>query len=330
MDLTKPIDISAVNNTRVEYGDLLKGLNMLQAADILKDCFPALGIQHSRVLGKVEHGAISSKYNGLFVGDKKLGTVVPRTITVHPIVAEMADEPERYRTSWIADVAGNMWAKEHPFELWLLQHGINIASEELFFALFSAKRDEDTNKKAITDSFDGWFEIIDQDITAARIAAAKGNYYANGDITRANAGEYLLDMWRKCHTALRTKNTIMWMSEDVGDLYDDWYRDEHDNPPNVDQAGQQFLEGSNTRVRMRRTAAFPTGSQRIIITTRENMVYGTDKLEDMKAMQAFNSGNPYLFTATMKFVFGTQFISVNEREFCVNDRSGSGSGSTSA
>jgi hypothetical protein len=38
----------------------------------------------------------------------------------------------------------------------------------------------------------------------------------------------------------------MWLPEDVADLYDDWYRDEHDNPPFVDQAGQLYLEGNKT------------------------------------------------------------------------------------
>lgn len=330
MDLTKPIDISAVNNTRVEYGDVLQGLNMLQAADILNDCYPSLGIQNSRVIGRTEHGSISAKYSGTFVGDKKQGTVVPRTLTVHPVVAEMADEPERYRTTFIADVAGGLWAKNLPFELWLVQYGIKLASEELYYALFSAKYSAESGDKALTDSFDGWFAIIDADITAGRISALKKNYYVNGAITRANAGEYLLDMWRSRHEALRTKNTLMWISEDVGDLYDDWYRDEHDTPPMVDVAGQMYLEGTNGRVRLRRTGAFPSGSQRVILTNRENMIYGTDKLEDMKAMAAFNSGNPYLFTAAMKYVFGTQFESVHERQFATNDRSGSGSGSTSA
>lgn len=330
MDLTKPIDISAVNNTRIEYGDLLQGLNMLQAADVLNDCMPSLGIQNSRVLGRVEHGAISAKYSGTFVGDKKQGTVVPRTLTVKPIVAEMADEPERYRTSFIAAVAGNLWKKDLPFELWLLQYGINIASEELYYALFNAKYSSSTDDKAITDSFDGWFTHIDTDITAGDIATANGNYYENGAITRANAGEYLLDFWRTRHEALRMKNTTLWVSLAVGDLYDDWYRDEHITLPQVDMAGQMFLEGTNNRVKIRRTGAIAGESQRIILTTRENMVYGTDQLSDMKAMQAFNSGNPYLFTAAMKYVFGTQFESINERAFSTNDRSGSGSGSTSA
>jgi hypothetical protein len=35
------------------------------------------------------------------------------------------------------------------------------------------------------------------------------------------------------------------------------------------------------------------------------MVFGTDKIEDMKNMQAFESGNPYKFAAAMKYIFGT-------------------------
>jgi hypothetical protein len=327
VDLTKPIDISAVNNTRIEYSNVLVGLNMMAVADLLANMTPRLGVLSSLVLGKTEHGTIAKKYTGTFVGDKKIGTIVPRTLVVYPCVAEIDDEPERLRRSYIADVAGGLWNQAHPFELWLLQYGIKLASEEMFYALFPAVRSEVAENVALTDSFDGFFAITDADITAGRVSAVKKNLYANGAITRANAGEYLLDMWRSRHKSLRNVNTNLWMSYDVADLYDDWYRDEHDNPPMVDQAGQIYLEGTNGRCKLIRTAAFPEASQRVYLTTRENMVYGTDKLEDMKAMMAFASGNPYHFTAAMKFIFGTQFVSVHEREFCVNDRSGTGSGS---
>ena len=330
MNLTLPIDINAVNNTRTEYGDLLKGLNKQAVSEVLIDCFPALGIQNSRVLGKVEHGTISSKYNGLFLGTNNLGKVVPRTITVHPIVAEMADEPERYRTSFIAAIAGNMWAKEHPFELWLLQHGIDMASEELLMNLFTAKYDAAADKLALGDSFDGWSTIVAADITAGLISAGNVNLYADGAITRANAGDYLLAMWRTRPEVLRRKNALLWLPTEVADLYDDWYKDEHDAPPSIDTAGQEFLDGTNKKCRIKRHNSLPVGSQQVFLTTRENMIYGTDKLEDMKSMQAFPSGNPYVFTATMKYVFGTQFVSIHKSEFCVNDRSDDGAGSTSA
>lgn len=328
MDYTKPINIVAVNDTAVKYKDVLKGLNMMLVADILKDCMPELGVQNSVVLGKTEHGSISKKYTGTFTGDGVFGTVVPRTLTVRPIVAEMADEPERYRRSFIADVSGGLWdAKKHPFEAWLLQYGISIASEDLYYAIFSAKFEDGAT---LATSFDGWFTILDTDIAAGNIAAAKGNYYVSDAITRANAGELLLEQWRSAHKALRQRDSIMWISEDVGDLYDDWYRDEHDNPPGVDQAGQMFLEGTNKRCRLKRCAGFPEGSQRVLLTTRQNMVYGTDKLSDLKNMKAFNSGNPYLFTAAMKYVWGTQFVSVHQRELSVNSLPGTPSTSGSA
>jgi hypothetical protein len=205
-----------------------------------------------------------------------------------------------------------------------------MASEELYNAIFIAKRSNDAGDLALTDSFDGWSTIVATDITAGLISSANGNLYSNGAITRANAGEYLLDMWRKRPEVLRRKNTNMWLPSDVSDLYDDWYRDEHDNPPNVDQSGQEYLEGTQKKCRIKRHNALPAGSQQVFLTTRENMIYGTDKLEDMKSMKAFPSGNPYLFTATMKYVFGTQFVSIHKSEFAVNDRSSSGSGSTSA
>ena len=330
MDLTQPINVVAVNNTRVEYGNVLKSLNMFDVADILKDCTPMLGVKSSLVLGKTKHGTISKKYNGTFTGGTTVGTVVPRTLTVYPVVAEMLDEPEKYRRMFFADVAGGLWNQAHPFELWLLQHGIKVAAEELYSAIFTAKRSESAGATAVTDAFDGFFEIIDADITSGLISAANKNYYVNGAITRANAGEYLLDMWRSRHKTFRTKESIMWLPEDVADLYDDWYKDEHDAPPNVDVAGQSYLDGSNKRCRIKRFASAPEGSQRVILTFKENMIYGTDKLEDMKDMRAFESGNPYKFAAAMKYIFGTQFESVHEREFCVNDRSGAGSGSTSA
>lgn len=331
MDLTLPIDIQAVLDTAKQYGDVLKGLNKQAVSEILIDCFPALGIQNSRTLGKVEHGTISSKYNGVFLGTNNLGKVVPREIKVRPIVAEMADEPERYRTSFIAALAGNMWNQAHPFELWLLQHGIDMASEELYNAIFVAKYNSASNKLALTDSFDGFSTIIANDIDDGNISEAKGNLYIDEDgaITRNNAGEYLLRMWRNRPEVLRRKNTIMWIPSDVADLYDDWYRDVHDAPPNIDVSGQEFLEGTQKKVRIKRHNALPAGSQQVILTTRENMIYGTDKLEDMKSMKAFPSGNPYLFTATMKYVFGTQFVSVHNTEFAVNDRSSSGAGSAS-
>ncbi|MCD4681113.1 MAG: hypothetical protein K8S00_12080 [Bacteroidales bacterium] len=316
-DLTKPIDISDVNQAYTKYKDALNSLDVLSAQDVLKFMSAELGVQNSVVLRTIEKGGISKKYDGTFTGDKKIGTMVERTLTVGTVVAEMADEPERYRKSWITDVAGNMWEKKHPFELWLLQYGINIASDELHDAIFMAKLQAGTG---ILDSFDGINEIIDADITATLISAAKENYYATGAMTAADCGDKLLAMWRSAPSTLRGKGANMIIGEDLGDMYDDWYKAEHDAPPKVETAGQLFLDNSNKKCRLIRTSAQPENSQRVIITSKKNLKFGVDKLTDMKAMKAFNSGNPYLFTATMKYVFGTQFESIHKSRFIVNDQ----------
>lgn len=330
MDYTKPINIEDVNNIAVQYSNMLKGLNMMAVNEVLANCMPIFGIKDSIKLGKVEHGSISKKYSGTFTGDTNVGTIVPRTLTVYPVVAELADEPERYRRSFIAEVAGSLWAQKHPFELWIIQHGINLASEELFYTLFEAQYKSSALETELKDSFDGWNAIIDADIAAGRVSAANKNLYVgDADITRANAGDYLLDFYRSRHAALRNLTLNMWMGLDVADLYDNWYRDEHDAPPLIDTAGQMSLEGTNDKVKLIRSAAVPQGSKRIILTTRENMVYGTDNVADLRSMKAFESGNPYLFTMTMKYVWGCQFISVHEREFAVNDLAAYGSGTSS-
>jgi uncharacterized membrane protein YgcG len=332
-DLTTPIDISSVNQAYTVYKDKLKGLEMLSANEVLKHMSMMVGVQNSVVLRTIEEGTISKKYDGTFDGDKKVGTAVERTLTVGTIVAEMSDEPERYRNTYIANVAGGLWPKKHPFEMWLIQYGVYLASQELHDAIFQAELGSGTG---ILGAFDGVNHIIDDEISAGNISAGNSNYYATGTMSSSDCGEKLLAMWRTAHPAFRRKGGIMIISEDLGDIYDDWYKTEHDAPPQVDVAGQTYLDGTNKKCVLVRTSAQPEDSQRVILTQKRNMYFGVDKLSDMKNMKAFISGNPYLFTAAMKYVFGFQFESINYRRLIVNDQpatpassSGSGSGSDS-
>lgn len=320
MDLTKPIDITAVNQAVVKHKDVMKALDMLSVNDVLKDCTPMPGITNSITLGKVEGGTVAKKYTGKFLGSDNLGKIVPRVLTVYPAVAEMADEPERYRRAFIADVAGGLWDKKHPFELWLIQHGIALASQDMHNVIFNAKYDASANAKALSDSFDGWGSIIETEKTAGKITKEIGNVFSTGELTAATIGESLIDMWRSRPMSMRGKETILWISENVGDDYDDWLESETIQLPGTDESRIQYLKKTNKRCRIKRTTAFPEGSNFSMLTTKPNMVYGYDKPSDLTGMKAFMSGDPYLFTAAMKFVFGTQFVSIHPSELCVNDQ----------
>lgn len=317
MDLTKPIDITAVNTAVRKYQDVLKSVTRLSANEVLQYATPIPLVRDSIVLGKKVGGTILKKYNGLFVGQGDLGTIQPRTLKVFPIVGEIQDEPERYRRSFITEVNGGLDIKSHPFERFLVQDVIAQASEDLLGALFTAKEGTGT---LITNAFDGWGSIIEAEKTAGNISVAKGNQYATGELTRENVMDQLLAMYRSMPIEFRQKRTCyMYVSYDVADLYDDAYADSHVALPQVDMAGQVSLEGTNGRCKIIRLAGLPAGSQMVVLTTKENMVYGYDKEADMKNVKAFEK-DPYLFTAAMKFVFGCQFVSIDKREFCVNDQ----------
>jgi hypothetical protein len=318
-DLTKPIDITLVNDTAKRYLKELKSLEKLAAAEVLQHFTPMLGIQDSLVITYIEHKNISGKYTGEFKGDKQIGIAVPRTLVVKPCVAEMADEPERYRRSYITAIAGGLEVNKHPFEKWLLQYGIEVASEELVDAIYQAKYDADVAKVSLMDAFDGIGTIIAAEIAKADAEGLKlvnkNLFDFNVVVDKTNIGDVLLAQYRSAHTTMKRKGSVMIISEDMGEMYDDWYKANHDRLPNLDTAGQQFLEGTNKKCQLIRWTNINDG--KVILTRKKNLVFGVDKLSDMKSMKAFNSGNPYMFTAAMKYVFGVQFASINHRELII-------------
>lgn len=195
MDFKQPIDITAVLTAVKKHKDILKAVDKLDASEVLKHFTPVPGITDSLELGKVEGGSISSKYTGKFTAGKYLGKIVPRRLVVRPVVMEMSDEPERYRRTYIAQVPGTL-RKEHPFELWLINHGHELASNDLLFAIFTAKYSADEAKTDIQDSFDGVGTIVSEGEAVGDISSTEGNVYATGELTRADIGEKLLEMWR--------------------------------------------------------------------------------------------------------------------------------------
>lgn len=322
MDFTQPIDITAVNEAKVKYGNLLQTVLMMSAAAVLKHCQAMPGITSALRVGMDDVGSVSKKYNGKFEGKGKVGAISPRTLEVWPIVAEMMDEPERYRKTYISDVPGDLRAK-HPFELWLLQRGIDTASLDLYKALFIAERSEEAEDTAITDSFNGWGTIIEADKAASNISKEMGNLFNTGEFTVDDCGEQLMAMWRHMPETFRTmkSNVKLFISDDVANLYDDWrMKRGHIILGQTEEVKTEYLLGSGRRCEIVRLGNLPAGSHMAILTTKENMLYGFDKESDMNNMIAFNSGNPYLFTAAMKYVFGTEFNSIHKSEFCVNDQ----------
>ena len=328
MDLTAPIDIQAVIGAVKQHQDLLVAIDMLDAGEVLKHCYGIPGVTDSITLGRVEGGSVSSMYNGVFIGRTANGKVVPRTLTVYPIKIEEADEPERYRRTYITEVRGGLYDGGHPFEVWLVAHVLQLASNDLLGVLFTAEYDSTqisgSANSDIKYAFNGWGTIAWNEINAATptISTAIGNMYATGVMTVQNIGDQLLGMWRSRPETFRRKTSKLFMSADLVDMYTDWYEAKYTFVAGVgDEEGHPlYLRGTNKKCEIVPVYGLPQDSQFVLLTTQQNMCYGFDKESDLKTVKPFNSGNPYWFTMAGKYVFGCQFASIHKSEFCVNDR----------
>lgn len=315
------IDISAVNTAVRKHANLLTTIQQEEASDILQHFTPMPAVRDSITFGRTLLGQISRKYTGEFKGQVARGKVVPRTLKVYPCVMEMSDEPESYRRAYISEVAGGL--TKHPFEVWLNNWGVKSASKELHDAFLSAKYDPSDSKTSLSDAFDGPLTIIQASITSKEISVAEGNLIATGAMTAADVGEKLLAMWRKLPNAFRRQKVKMMISVDLGDMYDDWLEAQgtYIVGSEAEEAGAKFLRGTGRKVELVRMSGVPSGmSQFVWITLKENQYYGFDQPSDMSTLTAFASGNPYLYTAAGKYVFGTQFVTFNKYVFACNER----------
>lgn len=324
MDLTTPIDIQAVIGAVKEHRDLLTTLDAEQASETLQHFTAIPGVKDSIELGRTTLGKISHKYTGMFAGQKQNGKIVPRTLKVYPCVMEMDDEPERYRRTYIVEVKGGLDPYTHPFEVWLMNYGYKCASKELFDVMLTAKHSDSDDDTDLKDSFDGLGTIIEAEKTAGNFAVDKGNMYETGTLTRANIGDKLLEMFRHMPSTFRKKRDAkLFLGADLGDLYDDWLQDQGTlviQSDTAEVAGQKYLRGTNKKVEIVRLSNMPDESQFVMLTTKENVVYGYDKDSDFQSLNPFASGNPYHFTAAGKYVLGFQLVTLDKSEICINEQ----------
>lgn len=322
MDLKSPINIEAVIGACKKHKDLLVSVRAEEAKNILQHFTPISGVKDSITLGRTTLMKVCGKYTGEFTGHKDAGEIIPRTLTVRPCVMEMKDEPERYRRTYITEVDGGLDPNKHPFEVWLINHGLKSASKELHDVMLVAKYNASDDAKRLSDAFDGILTIVEAEKTAGKISTVEGNMFTTGEMTVANVGDKLLEMWRSMPGVFKRAGGKMFLSDSLGEMYDDWL----DNQgmlvtgSGAETAGQQFLRNTNKKCEIVRLSGMPEGSQFVMITTKENIVYGYDSEADFRRLMPFASGNPYMFTAAGKFVLGFQLVTLHKTEFLVNDQ----------
>jgi hypothetical protein len=179
-------------------------------------------------------------------------------------------------------------------------------------ALFTAKRNSAGDKTS--DLFDGWLTIIANEIEAGAISKEKGNLQTLTDkITAANAVDLLKDIDRSLDPQLRALQKFIYCAPEVADAYNDNYLLTHSGIAYNTKFEQPIIEGS-----MGKTQLLPldvlAGSDTMIITTKDNMLYGYDSMGDIERLQVDRFA-PFVLTLSAAMFFGTQLRSIDKR-FC--------------
>jgi len=323
VDLTTPIEITAINNTAREMQPKIVRLMMQNIRDTFGNFTKYPGDVRSSVdLLTFAEGSIMQPYDPTLGTAKDLGAISKRTLAVNVGMSLIKDEVERYRNTYLAaleDLNISNQAKL-PFAAWYLETITMVGLNDLFMLPYKGVKGAGTTPIDITD---GYLKIIANEVTANNITDALGNLYtltgAAADYTASTIGDELKGQWAKLPETAQTAGVEIHIAYRYKQMYKEWFKAEYTNITDGD-VNTDYLDGTDKKAKFVWTSAIGT-SKRVIFTTKSNLVYGVDKdnKEFGKIVVFFWQNNPYLLAATNKTVMGFQIRTLDKREFVVNN-----------
>lgn len=334
------VDISALQAYCEEHAPELIAL-AVKNNELFEQMNVIAGVTDKYIMTALEFEKIFKPYAKAW--DPAAGAkLTPRTGYVELGQVELEEEPQAYRKTYLGKILKGTDPDQHPFERDFLE-GISIRvsndiNDDLaFFGDKSLKQNVDPAiAKSVKAINDGFFTIIDKEITAGNISVAKKNLILTGDINGTNAVAKLKAFYRKACTynpALRRQNVKLYISHDVMDAYNDNYQALNGALPYNKEFEKTFLEGSAKRCELVPLSAMGT-SKRIMLGPQMNFNILVDQVSDQEKVHVFSPGNPkvvgFYLAAAIGFEFTTLSALWTNEASVDGDDSGSGSASGSA
>lgn len=193
---------------------------------------------------------------------------------------------------------------------------VKVVSNGLRHNLFTAKRNAAGTKTA--DLFNGFATILDAEITKGTVADSKGNLADLGEISRANVVDVLMDMYLDAASEelQETDKIKMFLPTNVYNLYTKGYQDDFGHAPFNKEFKKTFLEGTDNRCELVPLANM-SGTGKIILTDRGNMLVGVDQMSDAESVEIRRPDNPKAVQLFMKLFFGTQLETLSKERLLV-------------
>lgn len=277
------------------------------------------GIKGEHVITQLEIGEnLARRWAKTFDPVTDAATFKPRVLKTVTNKVDFSVVPQQYEASYLG-----AWRKkgqdpsDWPFAAYVLSKIMAKLQQEFEVAVWQGV--EETTPSAgdyLRQTFDGYLQIIVEALTAGDI-----NAVATGAITGSNIIEKLRLMWASVLSQYKENGTDILMSYAMYDVYRIAYKDAYKIDPayvditNSGYRGVTFeLGNGNTRIIPVNGMA---GSNRIVITPRENLTIGIDAgsdftfrvKEDIRELQF-----------AMDFRMGAQILMQKDGILVVNDQ----------
>jgi hypothetical protein len=132
-------------------------------------------------------------------------------------------------------------------------------------------------------------------------------------ITSANAVDVLKEIDRSLDPQLRALNKFIYCAPEIADAYNDNYLLTHSGIAYNTKFEQPIIEGSQGKTQLLPLDVL-AGSKELIVTTKDNMLYGYDSMGDVERIQVDRFA-PFVLTLSAAMFFGTQIRSLDKRFF---------------
>lgn len=254
-----------------------------------------------------------------FVAATGAVTFHPRTLEVAAIKRDLSFTPQDFESTYLGRFRqrGQNAGQDLPFEAFILGAILDGHAEELDTALWQGVEAGSITPgtTAMASCFDGFLEIIKDEITGGGIAGAQVIPTPGGAITTTNIVELLESMWMALGNGYKEMPVDVYLSWENFQRYQQGYRETY---------GFNFSNTERSRVSLdfsMQANLIPMPgmgtSDRIVMTPRGNLNVGYDGLSDDKMFQFEQSKRQMDFW--MDFKVGCQIAQIDELGLIVND-----------
>lgn len=272
-----------------KYDKTLRTLPMIAMQDTLQYVTVVPNIQGDLVLSHLKARSRWAPYRNNDDENTKI-SIDPRILTTRLSSLELSFDPN--------EVAGKLYQqrpntgdglKDVHIAAQVLMEVMREAGEDMNMALFTAKYN--ASGKTEKDCFDGWDTIAEKEIAEKNIDASKDNFLdlSAHTLDQNNTFDAINYIYASCHEKLKGYGNInrpvfIYCSPNIQMYYNMGCKDYLGDVPYNKSWNQTSILGSNGKAILVPIIS-KSDSDFIQVTTKGNMLFGTDRLTDMNSLK---------------------------------------------